>query len=119
MKNPILPAILFLLLANALSSQPCYQRFFQEGKEAFDALEFEVAINNWKAARICSDMTREQEAELEDWIERAQSGYIDKLNDARKEAEDRAKEARRQARIAEANRLAFLANDEISQSLAS
>ena len=105
-----------------LYSQSCYQNFFVKGKNAFEALEFEDAIAQFDAARACPGLSLQQQQEITDWLDRAKSGYIDAItkakNDAERaksEAEKAQKEAEQQARVSEANRLAFLANQEAEQ----
>lgn len=89
--------LLFLLsLPFASYSQECYQRFYRNGKAAFEALEFERAITQFKAAMECSDKPRNND--LAAWLERARDGYIDAIKKARDEA--RSNELRAEATLA-------------------
>ena len=74
-----LPMFILLLFATfgSLSAQDCYQNFMQKGKTAFEAFQFEKAIKNFEAAKVCSD--RPDSSEAEEWIAKAQNGYIDRL----------------------------------------
>ena len=116
-------ALFFLILPSSdLSGQSLYDEFFQKGKTAYEALDFEEAINQFKAAKIARGVTREQERIVDEWIEKAQTGYIDAIKRESQKALEAQAEAQKQAEIAnleaqrsEANRLAFLAMEEIKQ----
>ena len=77
--------LLFLLNSSQLSlAQDCFQPFFDEGIRAYNALDFERAINQFKAANICDDAPTDDK--VEKWINKAQNGYIDAIKKARDEA---------------------------------
>ena len=63
-------------------NQACYASFLQRGKQFFEAEDYEMAINNFEAARICADVSPTQYSEINDWIDRARTGYIDLLKAA-------------------------------------
>lgn len=84
--------LLFLFLYCQVSfAQDCYQVFFDEGRRAFEALDFEKAINQFNAAKICDDIPDNNE--VDEWILKTQSGYIDAIRAARDEAIQLKKEA--------------------------
>ncbi|MDH3648906.1 MAG: WD40 repeat domain-containing protein [Saprospiraceae bacterium] len=104
----------------ALSAQDCYDDYLRQGKQAYDDLQFEQALNLFNAARICPDNLDTEFQEVADWITKANNGYIDAIKAARDAAlasEERALkaqiEAERQATLSEARRLADLANQEL------
>lgn len=76
LKLPIL-VLLLLAVTSSLSAQDCYQTFFEEGKNAFEAFQFEKAIKKFEAAIVCSD--RPASSDAEEWLAKAQNGYIDRL----------------------------------------
>ena len=51
----------------------CYDRFFQEGIEAYDQLDFDKALKKFRAADICEDKPADNKIEL--WLEKAKNGY--------------------------------------------
>ncbi|MFT5384751.1 MAG: WD40 repeat protein [Saprospiraceae bacterium] len=89
MKQKILQlgfTLLCMLVYTASFSQDCYSSFLQDGITAYKLLDFEKAINQFKAAKICDDLPTENE--VDEWISKAQSGYIEAIKKARKDAED-------------------------------
>ncbi len=58
----------------SLKGQNCYQTFLNEGIKSFETFDFEKAINQFRAARICDDLPSNNQ--IEDWIDKAQNGYI-------------------------------------------
>ena len=61
--------ILFLAIQIfSFAQDQCYSEFLKAGIEAYDSLDFEKAINNFKAAKICEDKPKNDE-EIEDWLE--------------------------------------------------
>ncbi|MFT5763564.1 MAG: hypothetical protein ACI8X3_000984 [Saprospiraceae bacterium] len=77
--------LFFLLNTFHLSlAQDCYQPFFEEGVKAYNALDFERAINQFKAANICDDAPANDK--VGEWISKAQNGYIDAIKKARDKA---------------------------------
>ncbi|MFT5763565.1 MAG: hypothetical protein ACI8X3_000985, partial [Saprospiraceae bacterium] len=96
MKNILL--IFFIFITQLSSAQDCYSSFLQEGIAAYSLLDFERAINQFKAAKICDDLPAGND--IDEWISKSQTGYIDAIKKARQEAE---------AALARANSL-YLAN---------
>jgi hypothetical protein len=79
--------IILLILLNTFQlsfAQDCFQTFFDEGVKAYNALNFERAINQFEAAKICDDAPTGDK--VESWISKAQNGYIDAIKKARDEA---------------------------------
>jgi tetratricopeptide (TPR) repeat protein len=74
-----LPVLICLLLALAfrLDAQNCYQTFLDEGIAAYNAFQFEAAIKKFEAAKVCAD--RPNTTDAEEWLAKAQNGYIDRL----------------------------------------
>ncbi|PHN00893.1 WD40 repeat domain-containing protein [Flavilitoribacter nigricans] len=116
----------FICLMISLGSLPlnaqCYQDFFKRGKQAYDELQFEVAIAQFKAAQVCPGITQDQRLEIVTWITEAQNGYIKAIKklqeeaiEARKIAEKNAEIAEQRSVITEANRIAFLADQELER----
>ena len=66
-------------------AQDCYLPFLNEGISAYNILDFEKAINQFKAAKICDDAPVGND--IDEWINKAQNGYIDAITKARNEAE--------------------------------
>ncbi len=73
-----------LLFSAGLLAQDCYSTFLNKGVEAFNSLDFESALNQFEAAKICDDAPGDNE--VNDWITKTQSGYIDAIKAARDEA---------------------------------
>lgn len=114
--------IAFLVLLPAMTAQEneaCYNRLVEEGIAAYDTLAFDLAIAKFEAASICDDRPLNLEP-LNILLVKARNGYIEELKRQKREVE----EARNQAIaernradsarvVAEANRLALLANNEL------
>lgn len=91
-----------------------YSTYVKQGITEYNVLNFQSAINNFKAAKI-SASNKTEIKEAESWIEKANQGFIafmkaatDKETKAKEEALLAQKEAERQAAISEASRLASL-----------
>jgi WD40 repeat protein len=115
MKSHILFSFLFAFLglnSVTLAQTACFERFMQQGKIAYNQLDFERAISQFIAAKECPDNLDSQLAEAENWLQKSRTGYIEAIRSARDEALKAQAEAEKQARISEANRLAFLAEQE-------
>ena len=78
-------------------------------------LNFEKAINKYKAAKICPDISSEQIEIIEEKIEKAREGYISTIKKANDKTQEALELAQKQARISEANRLAFFATQAIER----
>ncbi|MCB0580965.1 MAG: hypothetical protein KDD10_16845, partial [Phaeodactylibacter sp.] len=115
MKKHLFSLIILSGIFLPLSAQTCYQDFFQKGKEAFGSLQFQDALNNFEAAKICPEITSVQREEIDNWISKTTTGYIDAITQEKERAEAAQKRAEEQARISEANRRAFLANQAVEQ----
>ena len=81
----ILLFLFFVLNTQISFAQDCYQTFLNEGIQAYDALDFEKAINQFKAAQICDDTPANNE--ISNWIEKAQNGYIVAIQKEQKKSE--------------------------------
>jgi len=77
-------SILFLFLSLQVSAQDCYNGFRDKGIAAYETLDFEKALNQFRAAKICDD--KPQNDDVDEWITKTQSGYIDAIKQARDEA---------------------------------
>ncbi len=111
---------IYLVFLGVISGQDCYENYRDQGIAAYDDLQFQESINLFEAAKICPDNTIEQVEEVEEWLTRARDGYIDAIIKARDEAQRSEQnallaqeEANRQATRSEANRLAYLATQEL------
>lgn len=75
-----------MILTNALFAQnDCFQSFYQKGIAAIKAEDFETAINNFKAAKVCPD--KPSANDVDDKIFEAQNGYINAIQKERKRAQ--------------------------------
>ena len=74
-----------LFLFSSSFAQDCYQTFLNEGIQAYDALDFEKAINQFKAAQICDDTPANNK--VNEWIGKAQNGYIHAIKGERTKAQ--------------------------------
>ena len=105
----------------ALSAQDCYRDYIQQGISSYENLQFEEAINLFEAAGICPDKPEGGDDEVQEWLTKSRNGYIDAITTARdnalkseEAARELQREAEKQARISEANRLAYLATQELA-----
>lgn len=92
MQRYLMLFILLLTTGVGVFAQPCFQTFFQNGKTAYEQLKFEKAIKQFKAARGCKDGPSSNN--LDEWIEKAQNGYIDLIKKERNRARSLALTAR-------------------------
>lgn len=84
MKNSLTCLLLFLAFSTSGIAQSCYTEFLSKGISAYNVLDFESALNQFQAAKICDDAPGN--TEVNDWITKTQSGYIDAIKKARDEA---------------------------------
>ena len=84
MKLFALILLYFIASINLLAQTDCYQTFYQKGINAMEADSFEVAVNAFKAAKICPDLPAEND--VDDKILEAQNGFIIAIKKARDEA---------------------------------
>ncbi len=98
-----------------LSAQDCYTRFIEEGQAAIVQLDFEKAINKYKAAKICPDVSTAQLETINQKIDAAREGYIEEIKKAKTETEKILLQEKKQRQISEANRLAFMANQSVEK----
>ena len=82
--KPILTLVLLLNILQSIQAQNCYQIFLEEGIRAYNELDFDKAINQFQAAKICDDITSENE--VNEWITKTQNGYIEVIQLARDSA---------------------------------
>jgi WD40 repeat protein len=117
MKMKIRSLFLIIALTSSLDmrSQDCFQDFLQRGVDAYGLFQFQQAIDLFNAAKICPEINDDQIQEIDDWISKANNGYINEITKARDEALILQKEAVKQARFSEANRLAYLAAQELEK----
>ncbi|MEZ5043466.1 MAG: WD40 repeat domain-containing protein [Saprospiraceae bacterium] len=101
--NKLSYSVLTLLLATILCNttilhaQSCdYQQFMAEGKAAFDAGDYQIATNKFKAANVCCQREKVTNCEAEQWIIRSQETYVNALQ-AEKEKLELASKAYRYA----------------------
>ena len=89
----------------------CYEELLAKGIAAFDNLQFEQAINYFKAAEICTDGPSDK-SPIQKWIQRSSDQYIIAIEEAR-DRERRARiQAEKEQRISQANQLALLSANE-------
>ena len=98
-----------------LSAQDCYTRFMEEGQAAIVQLDFEKAINKYKAAKICPDVSTAQLETINQKIDAAREGYIEEIKKAKTATEKILLQEKKQRQISEANRLAFMANQSVEK----
>jgi len=114
---------LFLLLVTThVSSQICFDKFFDKGTEAHQNKQFSVAISNFDAASICPDANLEQQKQAKEWMNTAEQDYISELKRATSTAEEATGEAlkaktklEQQLIIDQANYKAFLVERELER----
>lgn len=63
----------------------CFDTFYKEGIKAYNNLDFEIALNQFKAADICED--KPVQNDLYFWIDKTKNGYINEIENARNFAE--------------------------------
>ena len=122
--------IIFLALPTLGSSQSqCFKEFLDLGVQAYNREDFQGAFANFRAISGCDQLTTNQVRQMNEWIDKANKGYADFMTKARKDAEDARDralnaldeaqqardEAQLQASISEANRLAFIASQEVEK----
>ncbi len=74
-----------MFLNGLFGQNNCYQTFYQKGIESIQLEDFETAINNFKAAKVCSD--KPSNNDIDDKILAAQNGYINIIQKERKRAQ--------------------------------
>ncbi|NND35026.1 MAG: WD40 repeat domain-containing protein [Saprospiraceae bacterium] len=107
--------IFTLGFVSGLPAQDCFDDFMKRGIDAYGLFQFQQAIDLFNAAKICPDNSEDQVQEIDNWISKANNGYINEITKARDEALVLQKEAVKQARFSEANRLAYLAAEELEK----
>lgn len=73
-----------LLVSSGLGAQ-CYEEFMRKGKIAYDDLDFEYALKQFKAAEVCCVRNRVVNCEAAAWIEKAENGYLDAIQQRTRE----------------------------------
>ncbi len=96
---------------NLSNAQTSYRVFLENGKAAYNTLNFEAAINQFEAAKISSPPA-DSIPVIDDWIQKSQRGYIDAITAARDAAmrEERAKDSA--LVIAQTNELLLISGNE-------
>ena len=121
-------AFTFFVDSSAQTNGSCYQQLKAKGIKAYNNFYFEKAIRLFKAARICTD--RPVNSDIEKLLESARTGYVEKIKEAREQAENAEKKAKQSAEEAhrekvkaensakrsEAGKLAFQARVELEKS---
>ena len=74
----------FSLSSYLIGQDNCYKTFYEKGVSAFNQDDFETAINNFKAAKVCPDLPTENDVDKK--ILEAQNGFIIAIQKARDEA---------------------------------
>ncbi len=75
--------IIFILVLMSLQSgmaQDCFSSFYDEGIKAYNELDFDRAISQFQAARICDD--RPGENDLDEWITKTQNAYVEVIKNS-------------------------------------
>jgi tetratricopeptide (TPR) repeat protein len=84
MKSYLLYLLIFAFTNSLIAQGDCFQVFYNKGIEAFQKDSFEMAINNFKAAKVCPD--KPADSDVDDKILEAQNGFIIAITKARDEA---------------------------------
>ncbi len=113
MKSLILPFLLCLFCCSITTAQNRYDQLMSEGSSALKAFEYSKAIRKFKAAKIGSDATQIKEADKQ--IEFANEAFIKAIQEANEETKLALEQSKLEARISEANRLAFMANQYVEK----
>lgn len=90
----VLALIITLSFGNTLVAQyetECYSLFLEKGIIAFEELDFENALVQFKAAEICED--KPPNNSLDDWINKSINGYLNAIIKANKQADFQLKKA--------------------------
>ncbi len=77
--------------SSTLAQSNCYQTLLERGQAAYEALQFEKAIQQFEAASGCPEV---DETELAAWLNKAQNGYIETIKKERNRARSLALTAR-------------------------
>ena len=107
----------------------CYEEHFNKGIIKYDSDDFLDAKKEFRAAGVCDDIDVSNKKKADEWINRCDSAYIEALkhaNELTKTALESAKRAslsdsiareiaEQESKISEANRIAFIANQKLSQ----
>lgn len=85
MKKFRLILLLIISLPFCSYSQECYNIFYQKGLTAFGQENFDSAIKNFEAAKVCPDIPAVNDVDAK--IVAAQNGYIDAIQKERKKVQ--------------------------------
>lgn len=90
----------FMFWVDLPAQQECYSGFYKKGVTALENDDFETAINNFEAAKVCPDKPEKNDIDAK--IQAAQNGYINAIKKARDEAIMAKQEAEQAKRSLEA-----------------
>ncbi|MEN0003026.1 MAG: WD40 repeat domain-containing protein [Bacteroidota bacterium] len=107
---------LLLLTSSTWLTAQCYERFMEAGKAAYEDLDFDRALKQFKAAEVCCEMDRVDDCDAFEWIEKAQTGYYDAIQERTLEIlatdlANKSREARKKGFRTNAFRLVEYANE--------
>ncbi len=71
----------------------CYQSLIEKGTKRYQLDDFDGAIVQFEAALGCPSLTSDQEKSIQQWLDKAKTGYIDAILAARQETAARARAA--------------------------
>ncbi len=83
----IIPVLLLLLVVavESFSQENCYATFYQKGEKALQQSDYDAAINNFKAAKVCPD--KPVKSDVDEKIVAAQNAFINAIQKERKRAQ--------------------------------
>ncbi len=67
------------ILTISVQAQDCFKTFMTKGQAAYQAFDFEKAIRQFEAAKVCSGLSTAQEEEVDEWLDKTRNGYIRRL----------------------------------------
>lgn len=78
-------SFLFFIVTESFGQDNCYRTFYQKGEKAYQQSDFDAAINNFKAAKVCPDIPAKND--IDEKIVAAQNGFINAIQKERKRAQ--------------------------------
>lgn len=96
-------------------TQSCYQSFFNQGKTDYEQQRFAEALEQFKSAILCGNLSQTRLQEVTDWQERARNGFFDAIEQARKKEEEARIAAEKAEKIAVRERIAADSARDIAQ----
>jgi len=113
MKSIILSFLLCLFCCSFVTAQNRFDQLMSEGTSALKAFEYSKAISKFKAAKIGSDENQIKQADQQ--IEFANEAFIKAIQEANEETKLALEQSKLEAKVSEANRLAFMANQYVEK----